>query len=66
MNDHALLRHENSVDRYIDDYLTSEKLTINSGGSEGYSNNEQTKVLNEKYCKNKADELNIKLYFHLL
>ena len=41
----ALRIHETSVVRYIDDYLTNEKLTVNSGGSEGYLNPEQTKEL---------------------
>lgn len=38
----ALRIHETSVVRYIDDYLTNEKLTLNSGGSEGYLNPKQT------------------------
>ncbi len=46
----ALRIHETSVVRYIDDYLTSEKLTINSGGSEGYLTDEQTKALIEHLC----------------
>jgi hypothetical protein len=37
--------HETSVVRYIDDYLTNEKLTVNSGGSGGYLNPKQTKEL---------------------
>lgn len=41
----ALRLHETSVVRYIDDYLTNEKLTVNSGGSEGYLNPKQTKDL---------------------
>ena len=41
----ALRIHETSVVRYIDDYLTNEKLRINSGGSEGYLNPKRTKEL---------------------
>lgn len=41
----ALRIHETSVVRYIDDYLTNEKLTVNSGGSEGYLNPKRTKEL---------------------
>jgi hypothetical protein len=41
----ALRLHETSVVRYIDDYLTNEKLTVNSGGSEGNLNPKQTKAL---------------------
>ena len=37
----------------IDDYLTNEKLTVNSGGSEGYLNPEQTKELSN--CDNYPD-----------
>lgn len=43
----ALRLHETSVVRYIDDYLTNEKLTINSGGSEGYLDPKQSKELRE-------------------
>ena len=43
----ALRIHETSVVRYSDDYLTSEKLTINSGGSDGYLTDKQTKELIE-------------------
>ena len=46
----ALRIHETSVVRYIDDYLTSEKLTISSGGSNGYLTDEQTKELIEHLC----------------
>ncbi|MFT5840153.1 MAG: hypothetical protein ACI9UT_002664 [Flavobacteriales bacterium] len=41
----ALRIHETSVVRYIEDYLTNEKLTINSGGCDSYLTTEQTKEL---------------------
>lgn len=46
----ALRIHETSVVRYIDDYLASEKLVINSGGSESYLTDVQTKELIEHLC----------------
>lgn len=46
----ALRIHETSVVRYIDDYLTDKKLTINSGGSKGYLTDEQTKELIVHLC----------------
>ncbi len=46
----ALRIHETSVVRSIDDYLTSEKLTINSGGSNGYLTAEQTNELIKHLC----------------
>ncbi|WP_332248886.1 winged helix-turn-helix domain-containing protein [Psychromonas ingrahamii] len=46
----ALRIHETSVVRYIDDYVTSEKLTTNSGGSDSYLTDEQTKELIEHLC----------------
>jgi hypothetical protein len=46
----ALRIHEIRVVRYIEDYLTREKLTINSGGSDSYLTDEQTKELIEHLC----------------
>ncbi|MFT5297327.1 MAG: transposase [Colwellia sp.] len=46
----ALRIHETNIVRYIDDYVTSEKLTINSGGSNSYLMDEQTKKLIEHLC----------------
>ena len=48
----ALRLHETSIVRYIDDYLTNEKLTINSGGSEGYLSPTQTQELKNHIEKN--------------
>ena len=39
--------HETSVVRFIDNYLDSEKLTIESGGSQSRLSDEQTKELIE-------------------
>ncbi|KGJ92107.1 helix-turn-helix domain-containing protein [Thalassotalea sp. ND16A] len=41
----ALRMHETSVVRFIDDYLDSEKLTIESGGSDSHLTDEQTQEL---------------------
>jgi len=41
----ALLIHEKSIKRYIDDYLDKDKLEIQSGGSQGYLTDEQTQSL---------------------
>ena len=41
----ALRVHETSVVRFIEDYLASEKLTIESGGSQSHLTDEQTKQL---------------------
>jgi transposase len=46
----ALSRHETRVVRYIEDYLTREKLTTNSGGSDSYLTDEQTKKLIKHLC----------------
>ncbi|MCP4989479.1 MAG: hypothetical protein GY928_26515 [Colwellia sp.] len=46
----ALSIHETSVVRYIDGYLIDKKLTINSGGSDGYLTDEQTKELIVHLC----------------
>jgi len=37
--------HTKTITRHIDDYLDSEKLTIDSGGSESKLNQEQTEEL---------------------
>ena len=42
--------HETSVVRFIDNYLDSEKLTIESGGSQSRLTDEQTKQLIEHLC----------------
>ena len=42
----ALLIHEKSIKRYIDDYLDKGKLKLESGGSDSYLSKEQTKALN--------------------
>ena len=41
----ALLIHEKTISRHIEDYLESEKLDIQSGGSESKLNQEQTEQL---------------------
>jgi transposase len=46
----ALRVHETSVIRFIDDYLDSEKLTIESGGSDSHLTNEQTLELIQHLC----------------
>ncbi len=46
----ALRVHETSTVRFIDDYLASEKLTIESGGSESHLTDEQTKQLIQHLC----------------
>ena len=47
----ALRIHETSVVRYIDDYIRRDKLTINSGGSTGYLNHQQTQELIAHLCE---------------
>jgi len=46
----ALRVHETSVVRFIDNYLDSEKLTIESGGSQSYLTDEQTQQLIQHLC----------------
>ena len=46
----ALRVHETNVVRFIDDYLVSEKLTIESGGSDSRLTDEQTKQLIQHLC----------------
>lgn len=46
----ALRVHETSVVRFIDDYLDSEKLTIESGGSDSHLTVEQTQELIQHLC----------------
>ena len=48
----ALRIHETSVVRYIDDYLIHKKLSLSSGGSEGYLNPEQSKELRNQIENN--------------
>jgi transposase len=47
----ALLLHETSVTRHINDFNTLGKLTSTSGGSSGYLNTEQTKCLITHLCE---------------
>lgn len=46
----ALRVHETSVVRFIDDYLNSEKLTIESGGSDSRLTDAQTEQLTQHLC----------------
>ena len=46
----ALRVHETSIVRFIDDYLVSEKLTIESGGSQSHLTHEQTEQLIQHLC----------------
>jgi transposase len=46
----ALLIHEKSIKRYIDDYLDNGKLKPESGGSNSYLNDEQTQRLIVHLC----------------
>ncbi len=46
----ALLIHEKSIKRYIDDYLDNDKLMPVSGGSNSYLNDEQTQGLIVHLC----------------
>ncbi|MFT6194522.1 MAG: hypothetical protein ACJASU_001423 [Cognaticolwellia sp.] len=46
----TLRLYETSVVRYTENYLTSEKLTINSGGSDSYLTDKQTEELIEHLC----------------
>lgn len=46
----ALLLHETSVSRHINDFNTLNKLTSASGGSSGYLNAEQTQQLIDHLC----------------
>lgn len=41
----ALLIHEKSIKRYIDDYLDKDKLKPQNGGSDSYLSDEQTQRL---------------------
>jgi transposase len=47
----ALRIHETTVVRYVDDYVREEKITINSGGFQGYLTQEQTELLIEHLCE---------------
>ena len=47
----ALRIHETSIVRYIENYIRDEKLTCQSGGSEGYLTPEQTTQLIEHLCE---------------
>jgi len=47
----ALLIHETSIKRYLDDYLDKDKLKLQSGGSDSYLNEEQTRRLNQHLCE---------------
>ena len=47
----ALLIHEKSIKRYLDDYLDKNKLKLQSGGSDSYLNDEQTQRLNQHLCE---------------
>jgi hypothetical protein len=47
----ALLLHEISITRHINDFNTLGKLTSTSGGSSGYLDTEQTKCLIAHLCE---------------
>jgi transposase len=47
----ALLLHETSITRHINDFNTLGKLTSTSGGSSGYLDTEQTKCLITHLCE---------------
>jgi len=46
----ALLIHEKSIKRYIDDYLDDDKLKLQSRGSDSYLSDEQTASLIQHLC----------------
>lgn len=46
----ALLIHEKSIKRFIDDYLDNDKLKPKSGGSQSHLNDEQTECIIQHLC----------------
>ena len=47
----ALRKHETSINRHLNEYLSIQKLTLKSGGSEGYLNADQTQQLVQHLCE---------------
>jgi hypothetical protein len=43
----ALRKHKTSITRYSNDYVASQKITSDNGGSEGYLSNAQTELVIE-------------------
>ncbi len=47
----ALRKHETSIVRHLNDFIQTKKLSSESGGSEGYLNDEQTQRLIHHCCE---------------
>ena len=59
----ALRIHETTIVRYIDNYVRDEKLTCDSGGSQGYLSQEQTEQFIDHLCQIRAT---MAFYFYAL
>ncbi len=46
----ALRKHEASIVRHLNDFIQSAKLTLESGGSDGYLSNDETQSLVHHLC----------------